>query len=395
MLRKITMPSMGATMEEGVIVGWKVKEGDAVKAGEILLELESDKSTYEFESPCDGIIRKIIALEGQTVPVQHLIAVIGDGNEPIPADWLTQGPSASQSADKTITGVSPAASIASAPAAGQGREVKASPRARKLAEKLGVDLKTVTGTGPGGRIESADVEKAATGTASKAPGFMPGVHTQTIPFASARKQINRAVVQSKQQIPHFYVGISVDMTAAAAWREKQAQQGRKITYNALLIQAVAKGLADEPSLNYAYSDAGYIPRHGVNIGLAVETPQGVVIAVIENADRYDTAALSDKINADVTAAREERFNQIKMDGACMTISNLGMYRVETFIPIIHPGESAILGIGSIADRPVILNGQIIVRKTMPVTVCADHRIADGAVVARFLETFASYLEKMT
>ena len=377
------MPSLGATMEEGTITTWRFEEGDTVESGQIICELESDKSTFDFESPCSGTLRKIIAAEGQTVPVQQIIAVIGDPNENIPVEWLSGEQKGAIAATAEQTG----ATAETETSANEGRRVKISPKARKLAQQLGIDIEDIKGSGPGGRIESGDIEKAA-------HAVKKALKQPITPFGPVRRQVNAKVTQSKQQIPHFYIQTVVDMTGAAALREKYSSKGTSISYNALLMKAVVSGLEAEPSLNMEYCDEGLRPRAGKNVGLAIETPGGVIIAVIDDVDKHEVVELSQKIAEAVNCARQQQFHAIKMSGACMTISNLGRSRVETFMPIIHPGESAILGIGSIADRPVVANDLIVRCKTVPVTMCVDHRIADGAVAARFLEAFASYLEHL-
>lgn len=373
---------MGATMEEGTIVSWKVKEGDAVKTGQVLLELESDKSVFEYESPCDGLIRKILAKEGETLAVQSTIAVIGDAGDAIPAEWLIATPAA-KPAIAAVATIAPTVQAATAGAKFDKGGPKISPRARKLAEQLGVDIVKVTGTGPAGRIESADVEKAA-----KSPqASVSAVGTAT--FDPIRLQINRKVTKSKQEIPHFYIAAQVDMTRAAALREAQ---GKTFSFNALLMKAIVAGLQAEPSLNMQYTDAGLVPHKATNVGLAIETPKGVVIAVVDDVDKQDLTTLTGKIKALVEAGQAGNFKNLKTHGACMTISNVGMYRVDAFYPIIHPSEAAILGVGSLAERPVVVSGQVVVRKTMPISLCVDHRIADGAIAARFLKAMAKYLE---
>jgi pyruvate dehydrogenase E2 component (dihydrolipoamide acetyltransferase) len=383
MLEQIKMPSMGATMEEGVVIGWKVKEGSQVKTGDILLELESDKSTFDFESPCDGVVRKIVANEGDVVPVQQTIAIIGDADDEIPVDWLKQGACKESPVAEQEPQVVVQQDISTVPTRTRG--IKISPRARKLAEKLGVNIATVTGTGPSGRIESSDIEKITQ---------KDDETSEFITFTSTRKQINKTVTRSKQQIPHFYVQTIVDMTNVIAYRQRLIDDGEKISYNAILMKAIAKAIEVEPVFNCAFSDEGLLERKGINVGLAIETSKGVVIGVVDNVDKDGIPELSAKIRLNVDAARNERFNELKMDGACMTISNLGQYRVEAFLPIIHPGESAILGIGSISDRPVVKEGKIVIQKNMPMTFCIDHRIADGALAARFLEAMCDYLENL-
>jgi len=369
---------MGATMEQGTIIAWRVNEGDNVNVGTILCELETDKSTFDFESPAAGTVRKLAAQAGETIAVGRLIAVLGDAGEVIPQDWFA---SPSAMAANEITPAPVSATIP--PQSPASDRVKISPKAKKLAADLGIDLTKVKGSGPDGRIESADIEKAAKAT-----------WNQASPFTNIRKQINRKVTESKQQIPHFYVQRWVNMTNAAAFRQRPSSRGIKISYNALLAKAIVAGLVAEPSLNTAYTPEGYKPNSDINIGMAIETPQGVIIAVIEKVDQKDAARISDEMNQIVSQAKADDFSGLKMTGACMTISNLGMYCVDTFIPIIHPGETAILGIGSIAQRPVVRDGAIVPCLNMPVTMCIDHRIADGAIAARFLKAFANYLETL-
>jgi len=378
MLTRVAMPSLSATMEEGVIVSWRVKEGDRIRAGGILAEIESDKSVFEYECPCEGVVRKVLVQEGQTCPVQATIAVIGEENEEIPAEWLAPP------AAKATAGPSPVPSTAAPERREPGPKgrISISPRARKLAKELGVDIEKVAGTGPGGRIESADIEKA-----SQRPKTPEGV----VPFDPVRAQINRKVTQSKREIPHFYVSVTVDMTGAAAYRESCRQN---VSFNALLMRAVVAGLQAEPSLNVAFTDAGYVPHKSVNLGLAIETPKGVVIAVIEDVAKCDDAELMDRMASAVEAVRGGDMQAVKKSGACMTISNIGMVRTDLFIPVIHPGEAAILGVSSIAQRPVVVEGAVAVRPTMAITLSVDHRIADGMAAARFLAAVATYLESL-
>lgn len=369
---------MGATMEQGTIIAWRVKEGDSVNIGTILCELETDKSTFDFESPAAGTVHKLAAQAGETIAVGGLIAVLGDVGEVIPQDWFA---SPSARAANEITPAPVSATIP--PQSPTSDKVKISPKAKKLAADLGIDFTKVKGSGPDGRIESADIEKAAKGT-----------YGQATPFTNIRKQINRKVTESKQQIPHFYVQRWVDMTNAAAFRQIPSSRGIKISYNALLAKSIVAGLAAEPSLNTAYTPEGYKPNSDINIGMAIETPQGVIITVIEKPDQKDAAQISEEMDRIAAKAKTGDFAGLKMTDACMTISNLGRYRIDTFIPIIHLGETAILGIGSIAQRPVVRDGSIVPCLNMPVTMCIDHRIADGAIAARFLEAFANYLETL-
>jgi pyruvate dehydrogenase E2 component (dihydrolipoamide acetyltransferase) len=383
MLNEVKIPSMGATMEEGKIVAWRVKEGERIQPGEILLEIETDKSVFEVESPCGGVVRRILAAAGATLPVQSVIALVGEPTDAIPAHY--SAPPAAPTAAVAASAAAPQAARGPAAVGSATGAVKISPRARKLAEQLGVDLRNLRGTGPGGRIESADVERVAPGQPRR---------DAVIPFDPVRLQINRTVVKSKQEIPHFYIGATIDAARLVAFRQRRAAGGQKLSISAILMQAIARGLAAEPALNVAWSEAGYVPRRAMNVGLAIETPKGVMIAVVENVDKRDVADLSAEIEKLAAVVRGTAPGAIKSAPACMTLSNVGMYRADWFIPIIHPGEAAMLGVGSLAERPIAVNGEVAVRATLPVTLCVDHRIADGAAAARFLQAFAAYLEKL-
>jgi pyruvate dehydrogenase E2 component (dihydrolipoamide acetyltransferase) len=381
MLTRVAMPSLGAMMEEGTIISWRVKEGDRIRTGGILAEIESDKSVFEYECPCEGVVRKLLVQEGQTCPVQATIAIIGEENEEIPSEWLAATAVQTQAEPSPVPSTSAPQQREQPEAQPKGR-ISISPRARKLAKELGVDIERLTGSGPGGRIESADIEKAA----KSARPFQAA-----IPFDPIRAAINRKVTQSKREIPHFYVGVAADMTAATAYRESR---GKQVSFNALLMKAVAAGLEAEPSLNVTYTDAGYVPHNSVNVGLAVETPKGVVVAVVEDVAGCSDEELTGRIASAAEAVRSGKMQAVKTAGACMTISNIGMVRTELFIPVIHPREAAILGIGSIAQRPVVIDGALAVRPTMPITLCVDHRIADGMVAARFIAAVVAYLESL-
>jgi pyruvate dehydrogenase E2 component (dihydrolipoamide acetyltransferase) len=398
------MPSLSATMEEGTIVSWRVKEGDRINTGGILAEIESDKSVFEYECPCEGVVRKLLVPEGQSCPVQATIAVVGDEKETIPAEWLSPAAAVGAAALSPSPAASPSAPSAHQPASPSKDRVRISPRARKLAEELGVDIANVSGTGPGGRIESSDIENAAREGKGGGKGVgdllcaapegpfrqkVPAPFFRVAPLSPIRARIVRKVTQSKREIPHFYVSLMVDMTAAAAHREAG---GKRVSFNALLMRAIVAGLQAEPSLNVALTEAGYVPHKSIDIGLAVETPEGVVIGVIEDVAHCDDAALMNRIGAAVDALRRGDMAAVKTSGACMTISNIGMFRADLFIPIIHPGEAAILGVGTLAQRPAVVAGALAVRQTMPLTLCVDHRIVDGAVASRFLAALAGYLE---
>jgi pyruvate dehydrogenase E2 component (dihydrolipoamide acetyltransferase) len=347
---------MGAMMEEGTILSWKVKEGDPVTKGQLLFEFESDKSAFSYESPSDGVVLKILVPEGQKAAVGLGIALLGEPGEDI-TDALP--------ADRVPV------------------RVKISPRARKLAEQLKLDISTVQGTGPGGRIESLDVERAAK-KGEKA--------SQPKPFSPERKQIQNTVILAKREIPHFYLDSSIDMTQVQVFREKQAMKGVRLSYNAFFLQAAAYALLTVPVFRQTYTEQGFVLKEALHIALAVETPAGVQLSVIKDVDQKDLVQLSNEISITAEELRSSAGQGDRFEIACVTISNLGMYRVERLIPIIPPNQSAIIGIGAIADRPIVAGGTVQSRSMMTATLSVDHRIADGADAARFLQAFSASLE---
>jgi pyruvate dehydrogenase E2 component (dihydrolipoamide acetyltransferase) len=347
MALEICMPSMGATMEEGTILSWKVKEGDCVTKGQVLFEFESDKSAFSYESPSDGVVLKILTPDGQKAAVGLAVALLG-----APGENITEEQAVSA-------------------------RVKISPRARKLAEQLRVDISKIKGSGPGGRIESPDVERAA----------KKGEAAQAEPFSPARRLIQKTVILAKREIPHFYIDCSIDMSQVQITRQRQLLKGVKLSYNAFFLQAAAQALLAVPVFRQTYTEKGFVLKEALHIALAEETPAGVQLSVIKDVDRKDLFQLSDEISIARGAGPSESF-----EIACLTISNLGMYRVERLAPIIPPNQSAIIGVGAIADRPVVSGGIVQSRSMMTATLSVDHRIADGADAARFLEAFAASLE---
>ena len=341
MLTRIAMPSLSATMEEGMIVSWRVKEGHRIQTGGILAEIESDKSVFEYECPCEGVVRKLLVQEGQSCPVQATIAIIGEENEEIPAEWLAPAGGPKPRPSLPLRRHGGAEQRESGP---KGR-ISISPRARKLAKELGVDIEKVSGTGPGGRIESSDIENAAKGP--KPPEGARAVRSDPCGYQSQ--------------------GGPIEAGDSALLRESLGRHDRRHGLSGIARQ---EGLVQRPvdeshrrrPGGRAFLERDVLPTpatcrtNPINLGLAVETPKGVVIAVIEDVAGCDDAELMDRIASAVEAVRGGDTQAVKTSGACMTISNIGMFRTDLFIPIIHPGEAAILGIGSIAQRPVVVAG---------------------------------------
>ncbi len=378
-------------MEEGTVLAWRKQEGDAVNKGDVLCEIESDKSVFELESPGSGFLNKILVKSGKSVAVQELIAIVGSEK------------------DSAISvcryGAVPEPDSGTA---NSGR-IKISPKAKKLAETLGIDYTSIAGTGPGERIESRDIERAAhnavrsaekkqtqpSGTSRKTMQEIAGIASEadleTIPYGAGRKRVIDTVVRSVKEIPQFSLHTSIDVTGLVEYRKRRIREGEKLSYNAFFMRAAVKGIEAEPSMQYLFSERGFLQRNSVDIGLAVDTPRGVVIGTVHDVDKLSLSELSQSIEQTAEACRTGKAAASGAD-ACMTVSNLGMHRVDGFVPIVYPGQTAIIGIGTIAERPVALNSTVQIRTTVLVTLCADHRIADGAAAARFLSAFAEFLE---
>ena len=398
MAREVRLPQLGQTMEEGTIVNCMVELGDEVKKGDVIFEIETDKATLEMESPADGFVKYILAETGQTLPVGETLLVLADEDEEVPqsfVDSLRGGAIAAQA---------PAAQTA-APVAAEPKpqptkppaKVIASPRAKKLASQLGVDLTAVTGTGPAGRITEQDVKKAA---ASKPPEptaqpiAAPQVKLgQTIPLNRLQKITAQKMLQSKREIPCFYLNVKADVTDLVELRAKLNQTGDvKISYNDFIMRAVAIGLEKFPIMTGQLAgDTIQLPG-SIGIGLAISVPDGLVAPIIKDVNKKDLVRIARDSHALVEKARNNKLALEDLQGGCITVSNLGAFGIESFIPIVVPGQCSILGIGRIADTCVPDNGNILVRKLMSMTLSVDHKVTNGAYAAQFLDFVRKLLE---
>lgn len=388
MQKPINMPKYGLQQDEGTIIEWKKQTGDRIEKGDILLELETDKAVFEYESPESGYLRHILAQDGAVVPVLSPIAVITDeADEPVDLDALSgtipTAPTETETPPSESSQQDPAQSSQAVPSSNR---IKRSPAARHRARELDIDLSTVTGTGPGGRIVKADIEQAAAST--------PAVSAGSSPLSKMRQAIGKTMAYSKSTIPHFYVGIEIDMTDAEAWRKNLAQTDAiKLSVTDLFIKAAADALTQYPALNSSLSgDSAVVIHDTVNIGLAVGTDDGLVVPVIPNAQK---TFLSDL--ADIRAQRVNDARQGKLHGdaaATFTISNLGMFGVTNFTAIVNPPEAAILAIGAAIPRVVPVGDPLTIgiRHIAEVTLSADHRLVDGVVAAQFLQALKGSLE---
>ncbi len=378
MTKNIIMPKYGLQQDNGTVVEWHVKEGDRVNKGDILLDLETDKALFEYESPESGYIRKLVAQNGEEVPVLSVIAIITDEADEAIEDLTPASTDSPTEEPRQIADTAEREPALEAPT----QRIKRSPAARRRARELNIDLANIPGTGPGGRIVLADVELAASAAPSSAT------------LSRMRQAIGRTMAYSKSTIPHFYVATEIDMTDAEIWRKNLAETDAiKLSVTDLFVKAAADALTQYPALNASLDgDTAVIVHDTVDIGLAVGTDDGLVVPVIPNADR---AFLTDL--ADERGQRVEEARQGKMRGdasATFTISNLGMFGVTSFTAIVNPPEAAILAIGAAIARVVPIGDTmtIAVRQIAEVTLSADHRLVDGVVAAQFLQALKQNLQ---
>lgn len=421
----IDMPKLSDTMEEGVIAKWNVKEGDTVKSGDIIAEVETDKATMDVEVFDSGVILKILVKEGEAVPLGGKMAIIGEKGEDISGILDDDGggdddgskkkkpkePKKESKEDKTDESTKDGKfdplfgelekEERSQDDADDDGMVKASPLARKMAKEQGIKLSDVSGTGPNGRIIKKDIEafdKSAVKTdkpAAQLPTYTdaPSGGHEDIPVSQMRKAIARRLSESKFTNPHFYETIDIDMKNAVAAREAMNKtDGIKISFNDIVVKAVAVALRRHPAINSSWMGDFMRQHNDVHVAVAVAVPDGLVTPVIRHADRKGMVQIGNEVRELAEKARNKKLQPDQMEGSTFTISNLGMYGIEEFTAIINPPNACILAVGAIRDVPVVENGQVVPGKRMKVTLSSDHRIVDGAKAAEFLQTLRSLIE---
>lgn len=418
MAEKIEMPKLSDTMEEGVIAKWNVKEGDKVNSGDVIAEVETDKATMEVEVFDSGTVLKILVAEGDAVPLGGTMAIIGEEGEDI-SGLLEETGTTSEKDEKTESDDKNEKKAESKDDSGEKKEfdpilgdiekgktgtevqetadgrIKASPLARKMAQDKGIDLQSVKGSGPEGRIVKKDIENYK--PEDKKPAAPSVTYTseesEDVKISQMRKTIARRLSESKFTNPHFYETIDIDMEAAIAARESLNKvSDMKISFNDIVVKACAAALRRHPAVNSSWLD-DVIRKHGdVNVAVAVAIDEGLMTPVIRHADKKTLTQISAETRELAGLARDRKLQPEQMEGSTFTISNLGMFGIEEFTAIINPPNACILAVGAIRDVPVVKNGAVVPGKRMKVTLSSDHRIVDGAKAAEFLNTLRQMIE---
>jgi pyruvate dehydrogenase E2 component (dihydrolipoamide acetyltransferase) len=413
MSAEITMPQLSDTMSEGLVVKWRKKEGEAVKQGEVVAEVETDKATMEMEAFDGGTLAKIIVVEGQKVSVGKPIAVLATGKETV--EEVRQKYAAGNAAPAAAT-AAPAAAAAPAAVAAKAeapkppaaapavasvaieegdRPVRVSPLARRIAADKGVDISQLQGSGPGGRIIQRDVETAAARPAL--PVRAATGQSQVVELNKMRLAIARNLVASKQNLPHFYETVEADVEELSLLRagmnKRLEAQNLRLSVADFVTRAVVLALMDHPALNATF-DGERVTRWGdVHLGIAVALPEGLIVPVLRNADQMDVKEIRQRTVDLVERARLQKLKQNEMRGGTFTVSNLGAYGLKEFSAIINPPEVGILAVGTAEKRPAVRGDAIVPRTMMTLTLSADHRVVDGATAAEFLRTLKTLLQE--
>jgi pyruvate dehydrogenase E2 component (dihydrolipoamide acetyltransferase) len=414
MAEVMLMPLLSDTMTEGTVAAWHKKIGDEIEIGEMLLEIETDKAVMEQDSFFEGTLLHIGVQEGETVPVNAVLAVIGAKGEDFAADLkaalakATGGGSSEEKTEETKTEETPAPkaeTVVEAPKAtapGDDR-IKSSPLARKMATAEGLDLSKVDGTGENGRIVKRDVESALenrsaapaekSAPVAAAPVFTMGQEPEEVKVSQMRKTIARRLAESKFSAPHFYITVAIDMDNAISTRKKMNEISPvKISFNDLVVKSVAVALRQHPVINASWLGDTIRYNKVYNIGVAVAVDEGLLVPVIHNADMKSLSQISTEVRDKAGRAKDRKLGMDEMSGNTFTISNLGMFGVEEFTAIINPPDACILAVGGISKVPVVKDGEVKPGNVMKVTLSCDHRVVDGASGAAFLNTLKGLLE---
>ncbi len=405
----ITMPRLSDTMTEGKVAKWQKNVGDTVKEGDILAEIETDKAVQDFESEFNGTLLYQGVGEGDAAEVDKILAIIGPAGTDVSAIVSGGGKTAAApkaNAENSAKTQAPAEDKnESAPvAASTGDRVAISPLARKIAQDKGIDFASIKGSGENGRIVKKDVENyqpsaqpVAAATAKAAPAqpsvaFTPGEDSET-QNSQMRNIIAKRLAESKFTAPHYYLTVEINMDKAIeARKEMNAVPDTKVSFNDMVIKAVAVALRKHPQVNSSWAGDKIVHHGNINVGVAVAVPDGLVVPVLKNTDYMSYSAISAAVKDMAGRAKTKALKANEMEGSTFSVSNLGMFGIETFTSIINQPNSAILSVGAIIEKPIVKNGQIVVGNTMKLSLACDHRVIDGATGAQFLQTLRTYLE---
>ena len=445
MATKVVMEALSPTMEEGRLVKWLKKEGDAVKSGEPLAEVETDKAVMELVARADGVLRKQVLAEGTPAPVGQLVGVIAGADENI--DALVAGAGggagggaaapAAKPAEQVVAKAQESAGASSVPrtpaqsqgeasmppqqkaagtpaqspgpgaqqpapnaSQGNGGRVRSSPLARRLASERGVDLGAMQGSGPGGRIVKRDIEGAVAGGGQAAARAAAPVRPRSdadyedAPLTQIRKTIARRLSESIGPIPTFYLTAEIDLSKASELRDAMLETGEeyKVSFNDIVLKAVATALSQHPEVNAHWLGDKIRYHNRVHLGMAVATDDGLIVPVIFDADQKRMSEISAEAKSLAKRARERKLKPEEYTGSTFSVSNLGMFGIDQFTAIINPPEVAILAIGAVEEKPIVVDDDIVVQKRMRITMSCDHRVVDGAVGAKFMQTLRRMLE---
>ena len=425
-MSEIYMPRLSDTMEEGVISSWVKQVGDKVSAGDVLVEIETDKAVMEYEAYEDGYLVQQTVGEGETVPIGAVIGVIADSPDAVPADSggagaAEQAAAPEQAPQPAVEEVQPTVPAQAEPAEPErGPRPLSSPLARRLAREYGLDITQIKGSGPKGRVVRADVEAAAKqreqeeapaaapqpvpapapapahAAARPQPEFEDLRDSEEVPVGNIRRVIARRLTQAKQEAPHFYLRRTVDAEALKEFRaqinEQLAPTGVKVSVNDLIVKAVATVLRDHPAVNSSWMDDKLLKHNRINVGIAVAVETGLVVPVLHDTDTLPLSEVARRSRALAEKARDGKLSPRDMSGGTFSVSNLGMFGVDSFAAVINPPEAAILAVGAMRQEPVVRDGEIVARHTIALELSVDHRAVDGAVGAAFLKDLAEVLE---
>jgi pyruvate dehydrogenase E2 component (dihydrolipoamide acetyltransferase) len=405
MASKVIMPKLSPTMEEGQIARWLKKEGDKVSMGEPLAEIDTDKATMEMQALANGVLRKILVNEGESAPLGQLIAVIGEPDEDIASvlsEAATKAPEAKPAEpSKVETPPPPTPPPPPAPPPSNGRQsvspdsgrMIVSPLAARMAADSGLDLRSIQGTGPGGRIIKRDIEAAMTQPkAAVVKATAAGYRDE--PATQIRQTIAKRLVTSLGPVPHFFLTVTIEMDRAAEMREsiKALDPDLKISINDIIIKCAAAALMQHPQVNASFQEKFIRYYEHADIGVAVAIEDGLITPVVRAADQKPLSQIAGEVRELAERARSKKLKPEEYTGATFSISNLGMFGIDEFTAVINPPEGGILAIGAMTPTPVVRDNQVVVRQMMRVTMSCDHRVIDGATGAKFLQTFKRIME---